>query len=106
MNRWELEHKIIMKALKDPEFKKKLLSQPKEALKDFLQSEGNEDLNIPDKMNVKVYEEKQDEWMISLPHLTKDAQQLSTAELEKLFAAGASGSVCGGGGMTWCSMNC
>jgi hypothetical protein len=55
-------------------------------------------------MNVTVYEEKPDEWIIALPYFPKDGQTLSSAELEKLFAAGASGSVCGGVEMTMCTV--
>jgi hypothetical protein len=36
MNRWELEQKIVIKALKDPAFKRKLISQPKETVLEFL----------------------------------------------------------------------
>ncbi len=87
MNRWELEKKIVMKALKDPEFKKKLLLHPKETLKDFLKTEKGMDLSFLDKLHVKAYEEKKDEWMISLPNPGIETQRLSDAELEKLFAA-------------------
>ncbi len=99
MNRWELEKKIVMKALKDPEFKKKLLSQPKQTLKDFLKTEKDMDLYFLDKMNIKAYEEKKDEWMISIPNPGVETQHLTTADLEKLFAAGDAG--CGGKESCW-----
>lgn len=88
MNRWELEKKIVIQALKNPEFKKKLLSNPKETLKEFLKNEKEADPTILDKTTIKILEEKKNEWMIPLPNLGVEMQQLSDQELEKLFAAG------------------
>ena len=86
MNRWEIEKKIAIKALKDPAFKKKLLANPKEALKEFLDEKQLGALTI------KVYEEKKDEWIFSIPHLDTHGRQMSDQELEKLFAAACIGS--------------
>ena len=95
MNRWEFEQKIVIRALKDPAFKKKLLSQPKEAVREFLKNEkgAGSDLSILDKINFKVIEEKKDEWVLTLPNFQK-LQGLSDAELEKL-AAGDFGAMSG-----------
>lgn len=88
MNRWELEQKIVLKALKDPVFKKKLLSQPRETLRDFLKSEKMIDLSSLDKLNIRVVEEKKEEWVLALPSVTTDTSTLTDAEIEKV-AGGA-----------------
>lgn len=87
MNRWELEQKIVIKALKDPAFKKQLLEQPKEALREFFKSDKTVNLSNLDKFNVRVIEENKSEWVLSLPYMTEKMASLSDAELEKLFAA-------------------
>ena len=89
MNRWEMEKKIAIRALKDPNFKKKLLSNPKEALKEFFKGEKER----LDMMHVKVYEEKKNEWIFSIPYLEEGHRELSEKELEKLVAANL-GCVC------------
>lgn len=89
MNRWEIEKKVVLKALKDPSFKKKLLSNPKEALKEFCNEKqlGN--------IQIKIHEEKQGEWIFSIPNINEKQRELTDAELEKLFAA--CGNMSGGG---------
>jgi len=87
MNRWEMEKKIVMKALKDPAFKQKLISHPKEALKECFKNEKGIDPSLFDKITIKITQEKQGEWTLSLPHLSKERGHLSDAELEKMFAA-------------------
>ncbi len=64
VNRWEIEQMIVIQAIKDPEFKKKLLKDPKKTITDFLKTEPK--LNL-EKVNVKIEQEKKDEWIIALP---------------------------------------
>ena len=87
MNRWEMEQKIVMKALKDPAFKKQLISNPKETVLEFLKNEKITNISSAPKVNIRVVEEKKGEWVLSIPYLAKDAESLSEAEMEK-FAAG------------------
>ena len=81
MNRWEIEKKCAIKAIKDPAFRKRLMSDPKSALKEIDRSLDLKSINI------RVVEEKQNEWMLVVPHHNKKYEQLSDSQLEKLFAA-------------------
>ena len=90
MNRSECEQKIIMKALRDPNFKSQLIANPKEAIKECLKNEKGFNPNNLDRLNINISQDKQSEWTIHLPELTNEQQNLSDAELEKLFAAGGS----------------
>jgi hypothetical protein len=83
MNRWELEQKIVIRALKDPAFKKKLLGQPKEALREFLKGE-KVDLTGLDKLNLRVVEEQKEEWVLALPSLPAEMSAMAEEQLEKL----------------------
>jgi len=95
MDRWELEKKIVMKALKDPVFKQKLQSNPKEALKEFCKGEKGIDLALLDKITVKVLQEKQGEWTLALPNFSQENRNLSEQELNRLFAGGYTGALLG-----------
>lgn len=86
MNRWELEKKIVIKALKDPTFKKQLLLRPNETVREFLKNENEFDFSRFAKINFLVVEEKREEWILALPWLQEGAKALSDAELEQLFA--------------------
>jgi Xaa-Pro aminopeptidase len=88
MNRWEMEKKISIAAIKDPAFKKKLLANPKEALKSLFK--GELDQAFLERLDVKVQEEKKNEWVISLPYVEMQRKTLSDEELEKI----AGGSWC------------
>ncbi len=92
MTRWELERLITLKALKDPAFKKRLISHPKETLREFCKHQEEKFFNheLFDRLNIKIHEEKKDEWTISLPYVPQNVQKLSDEELNKLFAAGKS----------------
>jgi hypothetical protein len=84
MDRWDLERKIIMQALRDADFKRKLKSHPKEAIQDYMRREkvqGNWDT-----VTVRIVEEKRGEWSIALPNISEET--LSETELKRLFAAG------------------
>jgi hypothetical protein len=83
MNRWELEQKVVIKALKDPAFKKQLLANPKEAVRDFLKNEKGFDRSLWDKITVRVVEEQKEEWVLALPSISKEGLNLSDAEMEK-----------------------
>jgi hypothetical protein len=86
MDRWDLERKIIMHALRDADFKRKLKSHPKEAIQEYMRREkvsGNWD-----NMTVRIVEEKRGEWSICLPNIASES--LSETELKHLFAAGLS----------------
>ncbi len=89
MDRWEFEKKIVMKALKDPAFKKKLITHPKETLKEMLKHEKNVNIAMVEKLNIKVYEEKKDEWNIAVPYFPSN-KPLSDAELKDIMSAGGS----------------
>jgi hypothetical protein len=77
----EWEAKIIAHAWKDPQFKKRLLSDPKAALKE---------LHCPcsDKQQIKVIEEQENQWILVLPKAPAEANNLSEAELSALAGAG------------------
>ncbi|MHA7967458.1 NHLP leader peptide family RiPP precursor [Paenibacillus sp. CAU 1782] len=57
----ELQNQIIEKAWADEEFKKKLIADPKAALKEAF------DLDIPADINVEVLEETADTYYLVLP---------------------------------------
>jgi len=79
-SRKEFEAKIIAHAWKDASFKKKLLSHPEEALREF-------HVDLPKNCHVKVYEEKENEWTLVLPTAPTDLKKLSESELLQ-FAGG------------------
>jgi len=81
MNRWEMEKKIAIKAIKDPAFKKKLQTHPKEALKELFKNEKG-----LDSLHIKIEEEKKDEWIIPIPLVSGEMEKLSDAELANLAA--------------------
>lgn len=80
-NREETETMINIHAWKDPEFKKELLKNPKEALKKLGMK------NIPASINIKVIEQKHNEWAIVLREPPEKAEDMSIEELKKTSAA-------------------
>ena len=70
---------VVAKAWKDPTFKKKLLSQPKEALKEC-------GCTIPQNATVKVIEDAANSYTLVLPATPPNAQKMSEAELSKIAA--------------------
>lgn len=84
MNRWEVERELILAASKDPKLKQKLLSQPKEALKEVFKDRlsGKMDPNIMNR-NIKTYEEKKNEWVIAWPWSRK-TEGLTEKEMEQI----------------------
>lgn len=85
MNRWAHVQYIVIKAMKDPEFKKKLCSKPKEALQELLKNEKSIDLSQLEKINVRIVEEKKDEWVLALPCLESTDSGLPDKDLERMF---------------------
>ena len=81
MNRWEMEKKAAIKAIKDPQFRKKLLSKPMDAIKEI-------DPKMKcDRLQIRVIEEKQNEWILAIPHSAKEHEQMSEEDLLKIYAA-------------------
>ena len=80
MNRSDTEKKVNMRAWKDPEFRKKLIKNPQEALKEF----GVE--NIPAFVNIKIVEEPKNEWTIVLHTPPPNVKNLSEEEMQNLAA--------------------
>ncbi len=82
MDSKEVEATISVRAWKDPSFKKKLLSDPREALKSI----GIK--NIPAVLDIQVMEQKKNTWYINLKEPPRNARELSEEELTKLMVAG------------------
>ncbi len=75
MSNSQIREKIIAKAWKDPAFKKKLQTNPGQALKEM-------GMNIPANVNVKVIEDTDSSYTFVLPASPANAKNLSEAELE------------------------
>lgn len=74
-SRRELEQQIVLRANKDADFRRHLLKNPKQALKEAF------DVELPPKMELQVLEETTSRMCIVLPALSSE---LSEAELEKV----------------------
>lgn len=68
---------VILKALKDANFKKKLLENPKKVL------EQECGISIPANTSIQVFEESEGQKYLIIPHIPQ-ASALSEAELEKI----------------------
>jgi hypothetical protein len=91
-DKWDLERKICIRALKDQTFKQELITNPKKALKGFFQAEGIAFTNL-DKLSINVQEDKKNEWnlhLLSLPTL-KENVPLSEKDLQDLSGGGLFG---------------
>jgi len=90
MDKWDIERKLVLKALKEPEFKKKLLAKPKETVAEFLKKEGAHSAAFFDKLDIEVVEGKPKKWRIEIPQLLPSEKyaNLSEEELLKFFAGG------------------
>ena len=77
LNRAETEAKINAHAWKDPDFKKKLLSDPKVALKEIGMK------NIPMDVKIEIVKEQKNHWCIVLHEPPQGHEQLSEDELKK-----------------------
>ncbi len=85
----QIWNKIVAKAWKDPEFKARLLKNPKETVLAFWQKENpGRKPNLPPNFKVRVVEEEPDTYTAILPQAPSDAEDLSDEKLRSLFAAG------------------
>lgn len=82
LSREAFEKKVNIHAWKDAAFREKLLSNPKEALKEF----GMQ--NIPQPVQISCLEESENHWTIVLRTPPPNSKNLSEKELEK-YAAGS-----------------
>ncbi len=99
MNRWEMEQKIAIKAIKDPEFMKKLLKDPKKALSELFKNEKNAHF---DQVKIKVEQEKKNEWIIPIP-LVEKAESLSDEQLLQMTGGVGVDSIIGAGEVKYSS---
>lgn len=81
MNRHETEAKINATAWKNPDFKKKLLKDPKAALQEMGMK------NLPKDLKIDVVIEEKNHWCIVVHEPPKSHEALSQKELEN-FQAG------------------
>jgi hypothetical protein len=96
--RAQYTEQLLTRAERDPEFRKRLVDDPKSAVQDELGVE------VPDNIQLRVVEEGANEAVLVLPrHL--EPGQLRDEELAA--AAGATGSYCGASNCdAKCSPNC
>jgi len=85
MKKEELQSKLMAKAWKDPEFKKRLLANPKETISAFIKEHFPNEKKL-ENSNFKIVEHDPKTIVIALPQAPSNAQELSENELEKLAA--------------------
>ena len=83
MDKWEIEKKIVIQCMKNPEFKRKLLSKPKDALRELFAKEKGFNKSFLDNVNVVVHQEKKNEFHISLPH-HEELESITDEELKRV----------------------
>ncbi len=76
----EVQSKVIARAWKDEEFCKKLLENPKEALKEF-------GIDLPENVKITAVQEEANHLYFVLPEAPIKGSELSKQDLEKLAAA-------------------
>lgn len=91
-NKIEFEAYVVAHAWKDKEFRKRLLANPKAALKEL----GYE---VPSKLNITIHEEAPNSLTLMLPPSPANASQLSENDLRKV--AGGTGDMCTGTSPPW-----
>lgn len=84
MDRWEAEREIVQKALRDPEFRKKLKRNPKATCLEFFKNKKW--VHQLAKYDIKIHEEKAQELILNLPHISQSKEALSDIEIEQLAA--------------------
>ena len=94
MNRWELHQKAVDKALRDANFKKKLLAHPKEALKELIKRDPSASIDM---VTVKIVKEKKNEWIFPIPYIVANSENLSEIDIKNIQAGQAAGH-------SWCMM--
>jgi len=83
--------KAIIKAWKEPDFKARLIANPREALEE-IGCDFPADVGIYVTEDASTIQEKEGVWNFILPPAPADTKTLSDAELEKSAAAGG---ICG-----------
>ncbi len=87
MSHANLEKALVIRMLRDPSFKQKLLKHPKESIREFCKDSPelrNTDLN---QIQIRVEQEKKNEWILVIPYLEENST-LSDRDLERLAAGG------------------
>lgn len=107
MSRTNIEKAIVIRMLRDPSFKQKLLKNPKEVVKEFCKEDPNMKNIDFSQLQVRVEHEKKNELILVIPYIDENAT-LSDRDLEKLAAGGTTVTVghslvnCqSGGGFKW-----
>ncbi len=78
LTRGEVNDLIAGFATKNPEYRKALLEKPREVVGAQLGT------SVPPSVEVKIIEEKPNEFYIVLPHVAKSGEELSDADLEQV----------------------
>jgi len=78
LTRGEVNDLIAGFAAKNPEYRKALLAKPREVVGAQLGT------SISPSVEVKVIEEKPNEFYVIIPHVAKEGQELSDADLEQV----------------------
>ena len=80
MTRREIEDYLIEKSLVDPDFRERLIEQPRATLVE---------LGLPvGEVDIQVVVEKPGSFAIVLPHVLQEPEELSVNELEKVSGGG------------------
>lgn len=82
--RLEFEQEVRIRALKDPDFRQRLLQNPKRVVEEMTDS-----LQLGEaKIQVSVYEEKPDTMYLVIPPIPTKNSELSEAELQAVAGGG------------------
>jgi len=78
--RQQFEQQLIEKAMKDPDFRKRLIENPKAVIKE------ETGIDLPASINLKILEEDPQTVYLVLPHLNArdDEAEITNNELEKI----------------------
>ena len=89
MSHANLEKALVIRMLRDPSFKQKLLKNPKETVKEFCKDYPEmKDIDL-NQVQVRVEQEKKNEWVLVIPYFEENST-LSDRDLERLAAGGTS----------------
>lgn len=88
-SREEIERKINLRAWQDPDFKKRLIRNPHETLKEFGMT------NIPHSVQIRAVEEEGDIWYLVLHRAPPNAKDLSEEDLLGISAADSTSATTG-----------
>jgi len=84
--RQEFEQRLMRKAMKDMDFRKQLVDNPKIAI------EMEMGMKIPENMTIKTLEEDSKTIYLVLPHTPAEEAEMELSEAELLSVAGGTGS--------------